>query len=506
MNHNDQNYKRLHEVSRNSRILQGITSILDWDQETYMPSDATAIRSEQLKVMAGIVHKSKTGRPFANALGKLIDIESGKILAPSLPPEQQAALLRWRRDYRIDKALPKRFVENWAKLSSQAMHTWQHARQQDAFQQFAPFLEKLVSMARKKADLLGYKVHPYDALLDLYEQDFDTTHLDVLFGSLRTSVSQLMKKIVAEQNADDHFLFGEFSHDQQVKFSHLLLKAMHYDMSKGRLDFSAHPFSSSSHPTDSRITTRIHPKSVMSNISAVMHEAGHAFYEMGLPVEQYGSPLGESISLGVHESQSRWWETRIGLSKPFWKHFLPLLQEHFKGQLSGISLDQFYRAINKVEPSLIRIESDEVTYSLHIILRYELEKALIEGSMKVRDIPEAWNAKMQELLGIRPPNNREGCLQDIHWSMGAFGYFPSYTLGNLYCAHLFTKFEKDNPNWEERVAKGELLFIKEWLNKEVHKHGRRYTSKELMEKVVGKPFTADAYLNYLQKKYTKSSS
>lgn len=496
-------YAKLHKISYEVRTLSGITSLLDWDQETYMPPGGSGIRAEQLKLLAGITHAKRTGKPYATALSKLIDLETGKVIGKDLTDAQHSALREWRRDYLIEKALPKRFVEEFAKLTPQAMHVWRNARTNDTFKQFAPFLEKIVKMSRKKAELLGYKQHPYDALLDNYEHGATTQEVSTLFSSLRTSIVDLLKKSQKAQNVDDSFLFGSFPHDDQMKFGKLLLNAMHYDMSKGRLDLSTHPFSSACHPTDSRITTRIHPTSLISNISVVMHEAGHALYEMGLPEEHYGSPLGDAISLGMHESQSRWWETLIGHSKPFWQHFLPILKQHFKGKLDSVSLDDFYRAINKITPSFIRVEADEVTYSLHVILRFELERALIEGTLAVRDVPEAWNAKMKELLGITPKTNREGCLQDIHWSMGAFGYFPTYTLGNLYAGHLFQGFAKDIPDWETKLAQGELAFIKTWLNQAVHQHGRRYTSKELLQKVTGKPFSSDAYVNYLTQKYTK---
>lgn len=501
MDKEQKDYSNLHEISRTTRILEGITAVLDWDHETYMPADGATIRGEQFKVLAGVIHQKKVSPTFANALNKLIDVKTGKIKAKKLLDMQKAALQEWLRDYKIAKALPKKFVEDFAQLISQSMCVWRHAREQDAFHQFAPFLERIIEMNRKKADYLGYQDHPYDALLDLYEPHLTTKDVKLLFGNLRKTITPLLKKILSAKPHDDSFLFGEFSPEMQIKFGHTILNAMQYDMTKGRLDISTHPFSSASHPTDSRITTRIHPTSLMSNIFAVIHEAGHALYEMGLPVEQYGTPLGDSRSLGVHESQSRFWETLIGHSKPFWKYFLPLLQKQFKGKLDHVSLDTFYKAINKVKSSFIRIEADEVSYPLHVILRFELEVDLIEGKLNVRELPEAWNAKMQELLHITPSNNKEGCLQDIHWSMGSFGYFPTYALGTMYAAHLFASFTKSHPNWDVRVSKGELGFIKEWLNQAIYQHGRRYSSKELLEKATGKPFTANAFIDYLTNKY-----
>lgn len=503
MDQEHQDYIRLHEISREARVLESISSLLDWDQETYMPPDASGIRSEQLKTLAGVIHKKRISRPFANALDKLIDIKTGKLRSRHLNDAQNAALIEWRRDYLIQKALPNKFVEQLAALTSQTINVWHHAKKQDSFQQFAPFLEKLILMARKKADLLGYKEHPYDALLDHYEPHTTTKEVAQLFAHLRKSITALLKKIVAAKQVDDSFLYGDFSSEQQLEFGKILMKAMNYDMAKGRLDLSMHPFSSSPHPTDCRITTRIHRNCLMDSIMAVLHETGHALYEMGLPLDHFGSPLGEAISMGIHESQSRWWETRIGQSKPFWHYFLPLLQKQFKGKLAGVTLESFYKAINKVVPSMIRVEADEVTYTLHVILRFELERALIEGSMTVKEIPEAWNAKMKELLGIKPTTNAEGCLQDIHWSMGAFGYFPAYALGNLYTSHFFLGFERDFPKWKEKVAKGDLGFINRWLNEQIHQHGRRYPSRELLEKVSGKPFSADAYTKYLNEKYTE---
>lgn len=501
MSNTQKNYKKVHTLSRYAKTLTGISQLLDWDHETYMPLGASSIRSEQLKILSGIIHKEKTGKKFSNALSKLIDLKSGQVLVDDLSSEQIAALREWHRDYKHDVALPAEFVKEFTQLTSKAQLVWREAKNKDKFHLFAPFLDKIVAMCRKKADYLGFKNHPYDALLDLYEPESTAKEIEREFGLLKKNILSLLKKIIASKQVDDTFTQGKFDSKKQLEFGKKILDAMGYDMTRGRLDLSTHPFSSSCHPTDSRITTRIHPTSLISNISVILHEGGHSLYEMGLPEDQYGSPLGEAISLGIHESQSRWWETRIGQSKPFWKHYLPMLQKEFKGKISEIDLTTFYKGINKVEPSFIRVEADEVTYPLHVILRFELEKALIEGSLSVRDIPEAWNAKMKELFGLTPSSDAEGCLQDVHWSMGGLGYFPTYTLGNMYAAHLFPTFEKAHPTWQNRVGKGELLFIKDWLADNIYKHGRRYTSKELLKKITGKAFTAEAYVNYLQTKY-----
>lgn len=494
-------YQKLLEISKHTQTLNGIQQLLDWDQETCMPEGAAAFRAEQLKVLSGIIHKQKVGRKFANALSQLIDIETGEVVN-GLDDAQIAAVKEWRRDYLIEKALPQKFVEEFTFLTSCAMQAWREAREENKFEKFAPFLQKIVDKVRKKAELIGYQEHPYDALADLFEPGIKTKQISEVFDGLKKSNTELLKKIVSSKKIDDSFLYGKYPQDKQLELSKLLLKEMGFDFKNGRMDLSTHPFSSSFHPTDSRVTTRIAPDFAFSCISTILHEGGHSLYEMGLPVEKYGSPLGEAVSLGVHESQSRWWETRIGLSRSFWKYFLPKVQQTFPEELKGIEFEKFYRAINKVEPSFIRVEADEVTYPLHVILRFELEKGLLEGSLKVKEIPQAWNAKMEELLGIKPKTDQEGCLQDVHWSMGALGYFPTYALGNLFAAQFFASFAKDHPDWESKVEKGDLYFIKEWLNKNIHRHGRRWRSLDLIKKVSNKPFSEADYGDYLATKYS----
>jgi len=465
-----------------------------------MPPKGNLVRADQIEVMASLSHSERTSKKFEQALAKLIDLDSGKIKAEGLSVLQKAALREWRRDFVKAIALPNAFVKSFARLTSEALTVWAQARKQNRFSDFAPYLEKIVEMNQQKTELLGYQHHPYDALLDNYEPNTTTAQIETLFKKLKKEITTLLHKILEHKQVDDRCLHGKFSTEKQLKFGRDLLNAMGYDLEKGRLDLSNHPFSMALHPSDSRVTTRIHRTSIFDSLSAVLHEGGHSLYEMGLMPEYYGSPLCEAVSLGIHESQSRLWETRIGQSKAFWKHFLPLLKKEFK-TLEKVSLEQFYRAINKVSPTFIRVEADEVTYSLHVILRFELEKRLIEGSLKVSEIPEAWNQRMQESLGITPENDREGCLQDIHWSMGSFGYFPTYTLGNLYAAHFFEAFEKAFPTWRERVAKGDLLFIKEWLQENIHRHGRLYGSHELVKRIDGKKLSERSYIDYLTTKY-----
>lgn len=497
-----QDYEKLLKLSRKTSLLSGITSLLGWDQETHMPMGSAPIRAEQMERMAEIIHKEQTSKNFVKALEKLIDIESGEVQVKNLKMNQKAALAKWRRDYLKAIALPKKFVSTFARVTCESINVWREAREENDFSKFAPCLKKIIDLNKQKADFYGFTDHPYDALLDQYEPEMSTKEVDKLFKSIKSPITKLLKNIRAAKQVNDSFLHGKFSERKQLEFGDMLLKDMGFDNQFGRMDLSTHPFSSSCHPTDSRVTTRVHKTALMSCLMAVLHEGGHSLYEMGLPQEHYGSPLCEAVSLGIHESQSRWWETRIGMSKPFWKHYLPLLKKTFKGKFDKVSLDRFYAALNKVEPSFIRVEADEVTYPLHVILRFELEKALIEGSMKVEEIPDAWNSAMKKMMGLTPTNFSEGCLQDIHWSMGAFGYFPTYTLGNMYCAQLFNTFEDENPQWEKQVAKGELEFIKDWLTNKVFKYGRQYNSRELVKKATGKKFSEKPYISYLNDKYS----
>ncbi len=494
-------YNNLHAISREITHIESTSHLLDWDQETYMPPGAAAHRAEQLEALAGIAHQKKVGSSFKNALEKLISVKSGTLKAKDLPTRQQAAVRLWRKDFLREKCLPQSFTEKWAKLTSTAINAWKKAKTDNNFKLFLPLLTELVDLARKKADYLTYKNHPYDALMDLYEPELTVEKVTPLFTQLRKQIVPLLKSIKAAGPINDAFLNGTWSHELQLEFSKKILTNIGYDLQYGRIDLSSHPFCSGMHPTDTRVTTRFHPTNLISCVSTLLHEAGHALYSMGIPKEEHGSPLGEAVSMALHESQSRFWEIFIGQGRPFWSHYLPKLKATFPGKFDKVTLEQFYKAINKVTPSLIRVDADEVTYPLHVILRYDLERKLIEGSMKTKEIPDAWNAGMKELLGITPPNDQQGCLQDIHWAMGGFGYFPTYALGTMYAAQLFSSFAKKHKGWDKRVANGELLFIKEWLNKEIHQHGRQFTSFELIKRVTGKEFDAGAFTSYLKEKY-----
>ncbi len=485
-------YKKLLKLLKTGALLSSAQSLLDWDRETYMPEKGITVRSEMLETLSGLVHKHKT----SPAIGKLLT----KLESASLSSQEKACVREIQRDYLHATKLPSHFVKKFTEVTSTATHVWQEARAQGDFSLFAPHLEKVMSLSRKKADYLGFQDHPYDALLDLYEPELTTKTLSPLFASLQTKLTELLQKIKKAPPIDDQCLFVTSSKEEQFALATHFLKAVHLNHDGARLDLSAHPFCMSLHPLDVRMTTALRDRNPLFCFFSVLHEAGHALYDQGLKPEHYGSPLGEAISLGIHESQSRWWETRIGQSLPFWKHFFPLLQKEIPG-FSSTTLTSFYKAINTVEPSFIRIEADEVTYNLHIILRFELEKRLIEGTLKVKELPEAWNETMRTYFGITPPSVKEGCLQDVHWSCGLVGYFPTYTLGNLFASQFFAVFTQEFPNWEERVASGDLLFIRAWLKAKIHTHGREFSAHDLCLQICGKPLSAEAFTHYLDQKY-----
>jgi carboxypeptidase Taq len=483
--------------------MNAIQSLLDWDQETYMPKEAIHLRSEQTEIMASLVHKQRTSKKLVQLLSSLIDVKTGDVADSNLSVPQIAALKEWRKDYLRNSKLPNAFVKQFAKTTSAACHVWQNAKEHNDFKAFAPYLEKVVSLSRKKADILGFTDHPYDALLDLYEPEMKTSFLLSLFSKLKLSLTALLKEVSVCPSFPDEFLYRHCPQHKQLDIAHKILHKMGFHPSSSRLDLSSHPFCTGMQPKDTRMTTKVHPENILFNIGAVMHEGGHGLYNMNLPPEHFGSPLGEQVSLGIDESQSRLWETLLGQSLPFWQSLFPVLQAELPEQFGNVPLEEFYRAMNQVKPSLIRIDSDEVSYNLHVIVRFEIEKGLIEGTVKVKEIPELWNSKMREYLGICPEFDGQGCLQDIHWSLGYIGYFPTYTLGNLYSVQFFEAFEKAHPNWKEQIAKGSLDFLRDWLKENIHRHGRQFSPDELCLRVTGKPLSQDPYVNYLTDKYRK---
>ena len=491
----------LREISTEIQHLDSILSLLHWDQETYMPLGGISPRSHQISTLSALIHEKKTSKKFKKALEALISLKTGKLKIKGLSPKEKAMIREWLKNYTRLRKLPSSFIKTFTAVTSEATQVWSLAKKNNQFQLFQPFLTKIIELNQKKAEILGYQDHPYDALLEHYEPCMNTRKLDAIFGRLKKQISALLDKILSKKELDSRFLFKKVPHEKQLQLGLLLLQKLPMEHTYTRLDLSSHPFSIAMHPHDSRITTRILPHHFMSNLFSILHEAGHSYYEMGLLSDNFGTPLGEPVSLSIHESQSRWWETLIGRSLPFWQWFYPILKKECPSLLKSIPLERFYRSFNKVTPSLIRVEADEVSYCLHVILRYEIEKELMTHKLSVQDLPKRWNEKFLECFGLTPPNDSLGCLQDIHWSLGDFGYFPTYALGNLFAAQFFTSFVKDHPDWGERVARGDLAFIRDWLASKIHRWGRMYNSEELVKKITGKPLSETAYCNYLKGKY-----
>lgn len=471
-------------------------SLLNWDQETYMPPGGAMARSHHLGTLSKVVHDMTV----ASAIGRLIGAAAKE---PDVAKSgvKAAQVREAKRGYDRNKKLPSDFVAEMSRTRSQAQQAWIKARKTSDFKLFMPWLKKNLDFARRAADYFGWKDHPYDALLDVYEPGMKSAEVKVIFADLRDQTVPLVHAIakVAGRVSDD-CLKGHFPKDAQQTFAEDVSRKIGYDFNRGRLDYTAHPFCTNFSRDDVRITTRVDESFYNTLLFSVLHEAGHGMYEQGIAPAFERTPLGGGASLGVHESQSRMWENLVGRNRTFWRHFYPQLQAripHFK----DVPLDVFYGAINKVEPSLIRIEADELTYNMHIFTRFELELALLEGTLKVKDLPEAWNAKYQSYLGITPPNDAQGCLQDIHWSVGLIGYFPTYTLGNIISVQLFDKIKRDIPNLDAQIARGQFGALLGWLNKHIHQHGRRFPPAELIKRATGQSLTAAPYVAYLNRKF-----
>lgn len=507
-------FERLLEILGEVDDLGKAGAVLQWDHQTYMPKGGTAGRAQILGTLARLSHQRFTSDEVGELLAQLT------LALSKLDPDGfEASLIRvTQREYERFKKLPTRLVEEQARVSSEAQAVWVEARQNQDFPRFQPYLEKLFALAREAAEHLGYQEDPYDALLDLYEPGLRTSEVASLFAILKARLVPLVNAITeAKQHRSpggqagkageaggaggDPLLRQHFDEAGQWELGLRALRAMGFDFERGRQDRSAHPFTITLAPGDIRITTRIVPDDFTSALFSTMHEGGHALYEQGIPAELARTPLGSGASLGVHESQSRLWENVVGRSRHFWEYFLPQAQEIFPAQLGGVTVERIYRAVNRVQRSFIRTEADEVTYNLHVIVRFELELAVLHGELPVSDLPAAWDDKMQQYLGIRPPNVSLGVLQDIHWSQGSIGYFPTYTLGNVLSVQFWQQALSEEPGIPDAIAHGELRVLKDWLNRRVHVHGAKFEPRELVQRVTGRPLDPQPYLNYIETKY-----
>jgi carboxypeptidase Taq len=482
--------------------LRGVAAMLSWDQETYMPSEGAAARADQISLVLSMAHARFTGLEFRKSLGQLVDLPTGKVLEDGLAPEEVRLLQLTWRDWQRATALPVEFVGELAHLTSESEQVWQKARHDNDYSIFAPYLRKIINLKRQEADYLGYEETPYDALIENYEPGMTTTQLHTIFKTLRPVLVDLVKRIEKANPPDRREILNrEYPEALQWEFGVTILRDMGYDMTRGRQDLAAHPFTTDFHPTDVRITTRLNRDDLSLGLFSTIHEGGHALYEQALNERWFGTPLCEPISMGIHESQSRLWENYIGHGLPFWRYYYPRLQKKFPEQLGNVALEDFYAAINTVVPSPIRVEADEVTYNLHIMLRFEIEQAMINDSVDVKDLPAMWNERVESYLGIVPQNDAEGILQDIHWCMGAIGYFPSYLLGNLYGRQFYEAAQVQIDGLEDRIAQGDLKVLREWLRNNIHQVGRGKTAPELVNELSGQSLTAEPFIHYLEEKY-----
>ncbi|MFC4767048.1 carboxypeptidase M32 [Effusibacillus consociatus] len=473
--------------------------VLGWDLRTGAPKKGRTQRSEVIGTLSTDLFKMGISGEMKEFLVELSEPDTYE----KLDPITRGIVRECKKQYEKSQLIPPQLYQEYVVLTTKSETAWEEARKKNDFAAFHPYLEKILDYNKQFIDIWGYQGHRYNTLLDHYEPGISVETLDLLFADLRTKSVALLQAIQDRGQATDASFFEKtFPVDDQRRFSEFVLRKIGYDFEAGRLDQSAHPFATGLNPGDVRVTTRFHPNDFRSALFGSIHEAGHAIYEQNISQELIGTLLSEGASMGIHESQSRFLENIIGRSHEFWTCFYDDLSEFFPEQFKRVDLDEFYRAINQVQPSLIRVEADELTYNLHIMLRYELEKALIGGDLAVADLPAAWNEKMKDYLGIVPPNDADGVLQDVHWSGGAFGYFPSYSLGNIYAAQFEAALRRDLPDYKESIKRGEFSAIKSWLNDKIHKHGKLLEPKEILSSVTGESINSKYLVEYLENKYT----
>ncbi len=477
--------------------LKAAAAVLSWDQETYMPPGGAEARAQQLSTLQSMAHEQFV----ADETGTLLDRAADALDNPESLDDDASLVRVARRDYERARRVPSSLVAELSKATSRAKEAWKNAREDDDFSQFAPHLERLVELSVEKAEAIGYEEDPYDALLEEYEPGRTTSEVQALFDDLREELVPLVDAIAAAPQIDDAVLQRSYPPTTQETFVGQVVSELGYDFDRGRQDVSAHPFTTSFAVDDVRLTTRYDESNVASAFFSTVHEAGHGMYEQGIDPALERTPLAEGASLSIHESQARLWENHVGRSRPFWQHYFAPLQDAFPDALGDSNAERFYRAINKVEPSLIRVEADEVTYNLHVMLRFELERGLIAGTLDVNELPARWNDAMDDFLGVVPDTDANGVLQDVHWSLGAFGYFPTYTLGTLTAAQLVDAIRENVPDLNDRLADGRTDAILDWLRTRVHRYGRKLKAPDLLTRATGEPLSTEAWLQYVRNKF-----
>lgn len=486
---------RVHEI----HDLQKATALLMWDRQVIMPEAGDDMRVKQITTLRRLTHSMSTDDSF----GELIENAATEI--DGMPfDSDEASLIRYLREtFEDERRLPDEFVARVSETSGKAFGVWVRARAEDNFAAFAPWLERVVDLGREMAELYGYEDHIYDPLLDKYERGVKTSEVRALFDATKAATLPLLEAINnSDREVSDRVLKQDYDIEGQKEFAHYIAAAVGYDFKRGYLGTAVHPFATSFSRDDARITTRWYPDYLNPSLFGTLHESGHAIYEQNTHPDLGRTPLARGTSSGIHESQSRLFENYIGRSRSFWQAHFPKLQEVFPQQLQDSTAEQFYRAINKVQPSFIRVEADELTYNLHIMLRFELEQAMLTGDVAIKDMPDAWRAKMKELLGVVPPTDREGILQDIHWTRPSFGYFPTYAMGNLYAAQIFAAAQDQDPAITAELESGKVDRLMGWLCENIHRHGRKFYAAELIKRATGKPLSHRPFVDYVTSKFS----
>ena len=494
-------YDDLRALVRDSAILGAVEALLSWDQETYMPPAGAANRAEQASALASLIHEKRTDPRVGDLLATCED-DAGLMAEAESPTARN--IREMRRAYDKKTKLPTSLVAELARVGSQAQEAWKEAREQNDFPAFAPWLTKMLDLSKQKAECYGVPEggELYDALLDDYEPGGRACEIEAVFTPLGERLSALVKDLLDNGTAPSKEpLACQIEAAKQNTFGNFVINALGFDMQAGRLDVTTHPFCSGIAPSDTRLTTRYRDEKFTDALYGTMHECGHGLYEQGLPKgDHFGEPLGDSISLGIHESQSRMWENFVGRSREFWAWALPHAQQMMGSGLEKFGVDDLFAATNLVERSYIRVEADEATYNLHVMLRFGIERAMVRGDLSINDLPGAWNERFEQMLGVTVPDDRRGCLQDVHWSFGLLGYFPTYTLGNLYAAQFWEKINEDIPDLSSQMRRGEFGALLGWLRTNIHQHGMRYRAGELCERITGKALSADPLMRHLEDK------
>lgn len=479
--------------------LASIQAVLGYDQQVFMPEGGAEGRGYQLAALGGVVHEKST----SDEIGRLLEDAANEIGDLNADTDEARMVKVAKRVFDKQRIIPQDMLMEFIKVTSDAHEVWVKARKENNFSRFQPYLERIVELRRAYSDLFKPYDHVYDPQLDDFEPGMKTADVKAIFDRLRPKQIELLRAIADAKQVDNSFIKQHYEQADQEKFGREVLTTLGYDWKRGRLDVAAHPFTSSMTAHDVRVTTRYLDDDGFSAFFSTAHEGGHAMYEQNVNPKYARTVLMNGASMAIHESQSRLWENLVGRSKAFWQYFYPKAQALFPKQLGNVSLDVFYKGINKVEPSLIRVESDEATYNMHIMLRLEIELALMERTIEVKDLPEVWNTRMQEFLGIVPPNDALGVMQDVHWSSGYFGYFPTYALGNLVSAQLWYKMLEEKPNIPDEIAQGKMSSVLQWMRDNIHQYGTKYEPQELVMRVTGSKIDPDPYVRYLTEKYTE---